>query len=307
MKTALIQNLNLNSAFRAVSLLSATAALAFAAAPAARADDSKVHALVNFEVSDKYLTPRGMIVVDHGMTYQQLFLAFVDLHDGAPDDFINNITFVPGVWADFATHPTAIHLSGAGATDWVETDPIAGLSVKFAKNFKLDVTYTAFEMHILDIGTSQHLETKLSFDDSSYLQAFALHPYVSYWRELDGKATAAANFGVPSSYYFDVGIDPGTSIGKWKIEVPIRALLPGSKFYGTHFASKSTIALYEITVKGSVPVNFMPAGYGSWSFHLGVNYMNFVDKNLQHLALGGGFGPKKTDTFQVFSGLSTFF
>ena len=305
MKTVLIQKIKLNSAFRTLALLSGVAVLAFADLPMARADNSNVNVLVNSEVSDKYLTPRGMIVADHGLTYQQLLLAFVNLYKG--NGFIDSLTFVPGVWADFTSHPIAIHASGRGAADWVETDPIAGLSLKFARDFKLDVTYTAFDMHILDIGTSQHLSTTLSFDDSSYLKDFALHPYVIFWRELDGKATAAANFGAPSSYYFDVGIAPSASIGSVKIEAPMNVLLPNSKFYGTHFASSSTVGLYELGLKGTVPVSFMPKGYGSWSFHAGVNYMNFVDKNLQHLALGGGFGNPVHDTFQVYAGLGTFF
>ncbi len=76
-------------------------------------------------------------------------------------------------------------------TDWTEIDPIAGLSFGFAKNFKLEATYTAFAEQILDIGISQHFVTKLSYDDSTYLKGFALHPYFSYWQELQGKATDA--------------------------------------------------------------------------------------------------------------------
>jgi hypothetical protein len=305
MKTALIQKISLNSACRAIALLSAMAALAFTATPAARADGSKVNVLVNFEVSDKYLTPRGMIVADHGLTYQQLLLAFVDLYKS--DGFISDVTFIPGVWADFTSHPIPIHLKGKGAADWVETDPIAGLSTKFAKDFKLDLTYTAFDMHILDIGTSQHFSAQLSFDDSPYLKDFALHPYVLFWQELDGKATAAANFKVPSSNYFDVGIDPSATIAAWKIEAPLRMLLPNTNFYGTHFAKHSTVGLYEVGLKASTNLGFMPAGYGSWSFHIGFKYMKFVDKNLQHLAISGGFGNPKTGTFQSYAGLSTFF
>jgi hypothetical protein len=306
MKTELIKKIGLNSAFRAIALLSSLAALNAATAPSVRADGSKVDALVNFEVSDKYLTPRGMIVADHGLTYQQLVLGFVHLyHDDS--GFINDVTFIPGVWADFTSHPIPIHLKGPGAADWVETDPIADFSTTFAKNFKLDLTYVAFDMHILDIGTSQHFNAQLTFDDSPYLKAFALHPTVIFWRELDGKSTAAANFGVPSSYYFDLGIDPGVNLGAVKIEAPLRVLLPNKNFYGTHFASNSTVGLYELGLKASTPLKWMPKGYGSWSFHLGCKYMNFVDKNLQHLALGGGFGNPVHDTWQTYGGLSTFF
>lgn len=296
---------------RTVALLSVTAAMLLAVLPTKlQADDagSRVHALVNLEFSDKYLTPRGMIVQDHGLTMQTLFLAFVNVYNGAPEDFINNVTLIPGFWNDFATSPIPSHLTaGSKSTDWVEYDPILGVSIGFAKKFKLDVTYTEFGMQILDIGTSQHLETKLSYDDSAALGAYALHPYVSYWKELSGKATAAANFGAPSSYYFEVGIAPSMMIDKVKLEAPIRFLLPNKNFYGENFASSSTLGLYELGLKATMPVTFMPAGYGHWSFHFGAKYMKFVDKNLQQLATSGGFGSPHKDTAQIFMGFSSFF
>ena len=297
---------------RSAALFTVTTLLTLAAMLPVRlqADDagSRVHALVNLEFSDKYLTPRGMIVQDHGLTMQTLFLAFVNVYQGTPDSFINSVTLVPGFWNDFATSPIPSHLAaGSKSTDWVEYDPILGASIGFAKNFKLDVTYTEFGMQILDIGTSQHLETKLSYDDSAACGAYAMHPYVSYWKELTNKATAAANFGVPSSYYFEVGITPSYSIDKIKLEMPIRVLLPSKDFYGETFASKSTVALYEIGLKATMPITCMPAGYGHCSFHIGAKYMNFVDKNLQQLATSGGFGAPTQDTGQVYAGFTSFF
>jgi hypothetical protein len=269
---------------------------------------SRLHALVNLEVSDKYLTPRGMIVQDEGVTVQTLFLAFLNVYDGKPDAFLNNVTLVGGFWNDYASDSLPEH-NGAGSTDtnWVEIDPILGVSFSFAKNFKLDVTYTAFCMQILDIGTSEHLETKLSYNDTDLLGAFALHPYISFWKELDNKATAAANFGVPSSYYFEVGIAPGVTLGDVKLEAPMRVLLPADDFYGDTFAKSSTVGLWEVGLKASMPLKFMPKGYGFWDGHLGVRYMKFVDRNLQQLSTDGGFGGRTKDTAQAYSGISVFF
>ncbi len=278
-----------------------------------RADDaappSRLHALVNFEVSDKYLTPRGMIVQDQGVTFQTLFLAFLDVYDGKPDAFINNATLVGGFWNDYGTDAVAEHVPAKGSTttNFIEIDPIFGVSFTIAKDFKLDVTYTAFCMQILDIGTSENLETKLSYDDTKLLGAFALHPYVSFWKELDNKATAAANFGVPSSYYFEVGIAPGIKVGNVKLEAPMRVLLPADNFYGQTFAKTSTIGLYEVGVKASTPLKFMPKSYGFWDAHIGFRYMKFVDKNLQQLATDGGFGTPTKDAEQVYAGVSVFF
>jgi len=118
----------------------------------------------------------------------------------------------------------------------------------------------------------------LSYDDSEALGKYALHPYVSTWKELTKKATAAANFGVPSSHYFEIGIAPSYAAGTVKFEAPIRALLPSANFYGEKFAKKSSVALYEIGVKATMPATFMPEGFGHWSWHAGIKYVDFVTR-----------------------------
>jgi hypothetical protein len=285
---------------------------------------SRVDALFNLEFSNEYLTPRGMIVHDQGLTFQPLLLGLVNLYKG--DSFINSLTFVPGVWNDFSSSGVSVHapFGSQPKTHWVEIDPIVGMSLGFAKRFKLDVTYTAFNMQILDIGTSQHLDTKLSFDDTDYLKAFALHPYFEFWQELDGKATDAdvpelvfgpspksgAHPAPGSSYYFEVGVDPGytfADVANLRLEAPCRVLLPNDRFYGEYYGKASTVGLFEVGLKATVPMNFVPPGYGHWSAHVGVRYMYFVDDNLYNLNTFNAPGKPTRDTVQVYGGLSIFF
>jgi hypothetical protein len=277
---------------------------------------SRVHALVNVEVSNEYLTPRGMIVENKGVVIQPLVLAFVNLYKG--DSFINDVTAVPGVWSSVHTHKNTA--GGTRPNYWNEVDPILGLNTTFAKDFTLSLTYTAFQSQNATFPTSQHLETKLVFDDSKYLKAFALHPYFIYWQELEHKATDAdvPNLVFPTatpnnqpgpSYYFDVGITPSYTFEKisLKVEAPIRALFPDKRFYGEYYGKSSTVGLYELGLKGTIPMNFMPKGYGNWSFHAGVRYMKFVDRNLIGLQNFLAPGKPTTDTVQVYGGVSTFF
>lgn len=316
-----------NASRYVLGALAAVASLPTSASTA-RADEaspppppSRVNALVNFEFADKYLTPRGMIVHDAGLTFQMLALGLVNIYKG--DTFINDVTLVPGVWNDFSSSGVSIHapFGSTPKTHWVEIDPIAGLSIGFAKHLKLDVTYTAFNMQILDIGTSQHLDTKLSLDDSPWLKAFALHPYFEYWQELDGKATAAdvpyivdplgknPGPGPGSSYYFEVGVDPGYTFEKpgLKVELPCRVLLPNKNFYGEYYHSSSTVGLYEVGIRASVPMKFMPQGYGHWSAHIGFKYMGFVDQNLRHMQQFNAPGKSVDETVQFCGGFSAFF
>lgn len=302
----------------ALPSITGTASAEDAAAPPPA--QSRVHALINFEFSDKYLTPRGMIVQDEGIVFQPLVLGFANVYKG--ESFINDVTVVGGVWNCFGSGRLPSSDSGGGdRTSWYEIDPIAGLSFTFAKNFTLDVTYTAFSMQIFNIPFSQHLETKLSFNDSPFLGKFALHPYVSFWKELEGKATAAqVPFGIPrpqpgpgttpgSSHYFEAGIAPSYTFESagLKLELPVRVMLPDSEFYGEYYDDSSAIGLWEIGTKATIPLKFMPEGYGNWSFHAGFKYMKFEDENLASMQEFNAPGKKKDDVVQFFCGISTFF
>lgn len=280
--------------------LAMAAALPMTTAQAEDAPPSKVHALLNFEFSNRYLTPRGMVVQDTGLVFQQLALGFFNLYGS--DNF--SATLVGGVWNCFGTE--RLPSSDSGGTDgtsWYEIDPIAGFSFGLAKNFTLDVTYTAFNMQIFNIPFSQHLETKLSMNTAPYLGGISLNPYVSFWKELENKAVANTDASPQESWYIDVGISPSYTFEKaagLKLEAPCRVLLPDKKFYGTGAGDNSTVGLYELGVKATVPLNFMPQGYGHWSFHAGAKWMKFEDKNLIATQ-------NREDITQVYCGVSTFF
>jgi len=281
-------------------VLGALAALALPAitsvAHAEDAPPSRSHALVNFEFSDKYLTPRGMIVQNEGLVFQNLILGFFNLYGS--DSF--SATLVGGIWNCYGT--SKLPDNNGQPTSWYEIDPIAGMSFGIGKNITLDVTYTAFNMQIFNIPFSEHLETKLSFKDADLLGNFALSPYIIFWKELHNKAVASTDANPDESFYFDIGIAPSYTFKdlELKLELPCRVLTADSSFYGTGAGSHSAIGLYELGLKASMPMKFMPAGYGNWSTHLGVKYMDFVDDNL--VATQG-----RDDTWQVYGGITTFF
>jgi len=282
--------------------------------------------LFNIDFANEYVTPRGMIVANKGLTYQPLLLCFLNVYKG--DGFINSFQIVGGSWFDYNTAGVSSHgpYGSEPKTAWVEYDPIGGMAVTFAKNFKLEATYTAFIMHVLDIGPSHHFFTKLSFDDTDYLHAFALHPYFQFWQEIDNKATDAdlpfklfgpapfnGKHSEPGpSFYLEVGIDPSYTIaalGDLKFELPCRLLLPDNRFYGEYYRSAPTIGigLYEVGAKATLPLKFMPKVAGSWSLHFGARYMNFVNDDLYFLNQFNAPAQPTHYTWQIYGGLSIFF
>jgi hypothetical protein len=309
----------------AAALCFAPTKLRAADAPLTAPPPSRINELVNLDFLSEYVTPRGMIVDENGLTFQPLLLTLVNVYKG--DTFVSDFSLHGGAWADIDSAGVSVHApyGTRPKTDFVEVDPIFGFSVDFAKHFTLDLTYTAFAMQVLDIGTSQHLNSRLGFDDSPYLGAFALHPYVLFWQELAKKSTDAdvpeAVFGPSphsgkhaqpgSSFYFDLGVDPSytfkDALGGLKIEAPCRVMFPDDRFYGDYYASSSAVGLFELGLKATVPMKFMPDGYGHWNFHVGVNFLYFVDDNLVNLNEFNVPQKPVRDTLQGFAGVTCFF
>jgi hypothetical protein len=288
------------------------------------ADESHVHFLFDFTFASAYNTPRGMMVRANGLTVQPLFLTFIDIYKG--DGFINSIKVIGGCWNDLGTEGVSEHppYGSEPKTPWTEIDPIGGISIGLAKNFKLDVTYIGFAEQILDIGMVHNLETKLSFDDSQLLGAFALHPYFLWWQELDNKTTDAdvpqAVFGSSgrsgkhpqpgSSHYFEFGFTPSYTFkeaGNLKVEVPCRMTFPDSRFYGEYYGSSSVVGLMETGLKATLPLPNMPKGYGHWSTYAGFKYQYYNDKNLYNLQTFNAPGEPTRDSWTFYGGFSVFF
>ena len=97
-------------------------ALGLVFSPVARAgtDDSKAtpqvapppadqwfHALLQFDFSNAYITPRGLYVVNKGMTFQPLLLGFFDLYknkDAFRSDSIAMFQALTGLWQIMVRH-----------------------------------------------------------------------------------------------------------------------------------------------------------------------------------------------------------
>jgi hypothetical protein len=296
----------------ALAMLSLVAAPAFAGTAAkATVIENKppepwIHALLQLDFSDHYITPRGLNVENEGMVFQPLFLVFWDLYSTKDKSaFLQDVTLTTGVWSSFHTHK-----SGADPGYWNEFDPIGGLAFKLAGGFKLETNYTAFDSMVDSYPTSSHFEAKLSYDDSALLGAFAIHPYVAFWQELDKKATVTFNPGTSkTSHYFTFGIDPSIDFKSFKIEFPTYINIVGNNFYqkfdGT--GGGSGLAVFGTEAKVTVPLTFMPKEAGFWSFYAGVKYYHL---NNAGLADGNSVltpNEHKKDLVQYHAGIAIFF
>jgi len=267
--------------------------------------ESWIHVLLITDFSDKYITPRGLLVSNEGMTNQDIGLVFWDLyHSKDSNSFLNDITLTTGGFFDFDTVA-----SGAGRnTNWVEFDPIAGIAYKFLNNWKLETNYTSFVSPQGDYPTSSHLQVQLTYNDS-FSKVLSINPYVAYWQELSHKATVDLdNATSRRGYYFTVGIDPTIDLSCCKIEFPTYINLVSNYFYQQFngMPGGDGIGVFGTEAKISVPLKFIPKSAGFWTLYAGVKYYHLSNSGVTdgNIALSN---QGKSDLVQFHGGLTIFF
>jgi len=266
----------------------------------------KLNMLLQLDVSDHYITPRGLNVENDGLIFQPLALLFANLYS-SKSTFISDVSLTAGVWSSIHSQE-----SGADPGHWNEFDPILGFTFKFAECLKLDTTYTSFISQTDSYDTSHHLELKLTLDDSKWLGAYSLNPFVAYWKELDNKSTVVFNPTTSEeSYYFTLGINPAIKFDAVKLEFPTFVNIVADDFYQKFDGSGggSGAAVFATGIKASVPLKFIPQEYGFWTYYAGVKYYHLSNEGLENgnSVLTSGGDNEDTNLFQFHTGLTIFF
>jgi len=208
---------------------------------------------------------RGLMQQNQGAIAQPYADLYFALYSG--DGLINKVSLNLSIWASIQSHHPG-NLSTV--KDWYEFDYTPGVAVTFAKNFTLTTSYFEFDSPAGYFGSARSLNFNLAFDDTDYLHAFALHPHFTYLRELSG----IAGLGKHGNYY-EVGITPGLApiaapfIGPVTFTFPITAGFGSSGFYLNNGYGYTSVA-----VNASVPMSFVPAQFGAWTFTTGATYYN---------------------------------
>jgi len=190
--------------------------------------------------------------------------------------FIDKVSLNLGVWSSLqSAHTLAGSASGAASSTtsaWYEFDYTPGIAVTFAKNYTLTVSYFEFDSPNDAFLASRNANFSLAYNDTDLLGAFALHPHVTYLRELDGKAVNG--YSTKEGNYYEVGIVPALpAYGPVTISFPINAGFGSSDFY----LDNKAFGYFSGGVNASVALP-VPAKYGTWAFNAGATYYRLADQ-----------------------------
>jgi hypothetical protein len=198
----------------------------------------------------------------------------IALHSG--DGLFKTIGVNVGLWNSL--HTGRAGLDGPSEELWYESDFYATFALGFGKGTSVGVTYTAYSSPNTSFNTVREVSFKFALDDSAMLRRASSKPYVIVARELDGQADGGAEEGT----YLEVGGSPGFPIGRFTLNVPLRAGFSLGDYY-EGVAGDEGFGFFSVAGIVTVPLSSMPTRVGSWNIHGGVEYVRLGDRNAEIL------------------------
>lgn len=230
---------------------------------------------------------RGILQEKHGVIAQPY--AEIDGNVYSGDGFIKGASVDFGTWNSIHSKKTGASGTNSGS-DLYETDYYGGVSLTLPKNFTLGANYYWLTSPNGAYGTVEELDTTLSYDDSGMwgdgpmgILKNGLQPSATYAVELSGSGHSSGGNGYGK--YLQLGIDPSVEVvhsEKYPItlDVPVTVGLSVGNYYanvpntfGETLTENKTFGYASVGTNFSMPLNFVPKKYGSWSAHVGGTYM----------------------------------
>jgi len=183
-----------------------------------------------------------------------------------------NINF--GTWNSLHTGDTG--LDGNSGKLWYESDFYAAVGLGFGGGTTFTTTYTAYTSPNSMFTTVKEVMFKLGLDDSGYLGAAAVKPYVAVAFELDADVgVGQADGGLEAGKYLELGVSPGWTAPRASLTFPVKVGLSLGDYYELAGVDNK-FGFFSVGAAATVPIG--PATkFGAWNVHGGVEFQKLGD------------------------------
>ncbi|MGH7303417.1 MAG: hypothetical protein ACRELZ_09015 [Candidatus Rokuibacteriota bacterium] len=234
---------------------------------------------------------RGIVTTQNGGNNVQPYgeVAFRLLENMGP---LTSLSVAPGIW-------TNLHWGGGTVVDpsdpkfWTETDWYFKVSAVWWEALTTSVTYTYYTSPNNTFASFADVAVSAALNDSKWLGAFALNPSIMFAFETTGEALVSAD--AKKGIYWQIGLAPGyTFFAESSFPTTISAPMTfgfSAKDYYTVNGNNQEFGYFSFGPLITMPLKFVPAAYGSWSFKGGVQFL-VLNTNLKAINTpGDGFVP----------------
>ncbi len=309
-------------AFAAVVTVGAADAadLTYKSPPPPAPEASNIHGFFDVGFAPDYMTHRGVLVTNTGLTTQVSAGLSVDLYKNKAG-WINSVTVYGGVWNDLWSEQHDPQVGSLNEYDWW-----AGGKVGFAQNWMIDAQFIsfispmnpAFPGNRGGFGTRDHVTATLSYDDTSWGLPIQIKPYITGWYQTSGSSDVGSS-NTKGSGYVEFGMVPTLN---WAKTYGVIFTAPtyvsvGPKDYWANGApgcgslttpcSTSNAGLFSTGLTATVPVTWIPSSYGNWSVRGGFQYYHLINDILLQdqvgLTTASSFATAKRDVVVGFTGV----
>ena len=276
-----------------------------------------VHGFFDVSFKNDYITPRGLLVTNTGLTTQILSGMALDIYKDK-SGFINDISVYGGVWNDLWSKQHDPHVGS-----WNEFDWFIGGDVKFAQSWKFGVQYIEFLPPANDLATSfpsteRNVEFSLSYDDSWLAWPISFHPYAKLFYAASGPSTVVLGKR-GNTYDVELGLVPTWDTQKYTgiplvFTAPTWVTVGPTSYWNrndgtTNFCGPTSSLACPLSNSGVVSTGLtgklaldsvIPKRLGSWYVDAGFQYYHILNDALLAAQIFTGSAGGASNVFGTF-------
>ncbi len=252
--------------------ISALATLAIAGSAHAEDGGWELHGFGDVSVKSDYVTPRGLVVVDDGVTVQVL--------NGLVAVSPGGVAISAGTWVDL--NPGYNKTENITAVN--EFDFFVGVSGKIAPRLEAGVEYSQFISGQPSVAFSdeRNLEFSLKYKDGEPDSKFTVNPYVKLFWAFDSKSSTVVLGKAGGTFDVELGAVPTYKAGDVTLSAPTWITVGPKTYWGQEgdLIEDSNFGVFSTGLKASAPLKFFKGGAKA-SIYGFVQYYHLLNDNLE--------------------------
>ena len=250
-----------------------------------------IHGFFDVTFANDYMTPRGLLVTNTGLTTQIVSGLTFSLYKN-PDTWINSFSVTVGTFNDLWSQQNHVQVGS-----WNEFDWWVSADWTIAKYWKTGVTYITFLSPPGNFRQERNVEPYIRFDDGALTGwAFTINPYVKLFYAIAGDSTVVVgNQG--DTYDVEIGMVPTLDLKKitgvpLTIAAPTWVTVGPSSYWNrgvTGCGPTTTIEPCSLSNAGVFTTGlalketldwWIPTRWGTWYAKGGVQYYHIINDSL---------------------------
>lgn len=252
--------------------LSSLATFGMAGAAHAADGDYELHGFGDVSVKSDYVTPRGLVVVDDGVTVQVLNGVVLKTPAG--------ITFHAGTWVDL--NPG--YNKKENKTSVNEFDFFVGVGGYVAPKVEVGAEYIQFisGQPSNAFKTERNIEFSLKYHDGDKDSPITINPYAKLFWAVDSRSSTVVTGKAGGTFDVELGVVPTVKAGPATVSFPTWITVGPKTYWGntSDAISDSNFGVVSTGLKAETPLTFLKGGAGA-SIYAQVQYYHLINDNLE--------------------------